>query len=433
MYRKINETLKTWKNTGNRKPLIVIGARQVGKTYSINEFGRNSYNTIITFNFQDDISARQFFSVPHSASDIRTYIEINYPSYIDSPDTLVFFDEIQLCPELLTSIKFLPSKMKCDFICSGSMLGVQLHKTSSWPVGYVETLTLHSMSFLEFAIAAGIDIKYIEQLEECVRNTDTIPDVLHDRFNELFRNYMICGGMPEAVLEYISHGISASVKVNRRLANDYRIDIAHYADSKTKIKAQECFDSIPNQLAKDNKKFQYNAVKKGYNARYYEESLNWLENSGLVIKVNRLAQISAPLKSQKELGIFKIYMFDTGILTSQFSDKDISDFLQDNLGMYKGMLYENIMAQMLSFSGITSYYYEPNTSSEIDFIIETDNGITPLEVKGGLHTRSKSFNNFIKNHNSTRAYRFSSKNIGISEDGVTLYMPMYTTEICFMR
>ena len=431
MYRYIEENLNTWKNAADRKPLIVTGARQVGKTYSIEKFGRNSYDTVITYNFQDDVSAREFFLRPHSAAEIRTYIEINHPSYIDSSDTLVFFDEVQLCPELLTSLKYLPSTMSCDFICSGSMPGVQLHNTSSWPVGYVETITLHPMSFLEFAEASGIDRKYIDQLRECIKNTEAVPEVLHMKFNELFKAYMICGGMPEAVLEYKSHGIAASIKVNRRLTNDYRIDIAHYADSKTRIKAQECFDSIPNQLAKDNKKFQYNAVRKGYNARYYEESLNWLESSGLVIKVNRLAQISAPLKAHKELGVFKIYMFDTGILTSQFSDKDISDLLEDSLGMYKGMLYENITAQMLFYSGITPYYYEPNTSSEIDFIIETAEGITPVEVKGGLHTRSKSFNNFIKNHNSAKAYRFSVKNAGKSDDGVTLYMPIYAAEICF--
>ncbi len=433
MYRNMEITLKNWKADEHHKPLVIIGARQVGKTYSVNAFGKENYSDMITLNFQDDISAREYFSVPRSADEILTYIEINFPNYTNSKETLIFFDEVQLCPEVLTALKYLTAKVLCDFVCSGSMLGVQLHKTSSWPVGYVQLLAMHPMSFIEFALAAGIDKKYIETVEKCIEEITPVPDAVHNRFLQLFRDYMICGGMPEAVSEYVSNGVAAAVRVNRRLSNDYRVDIAHYADGKTKIKAQECFDSIPAQLAKENRKFQYGVVKKGYNARYYDESLTWLESSGLVIKTNRLAHIDLPLKAQRELGIFKIYLFDTGVLAGQFSDADISAFMQDSLGTYKGMLYENVTAVLLHGMGFTSYYYEPNTSSEIDFIIEGADGIVPIEVKGGLHTKSKAFDNFIKNHSSKKAYRFSQKNIGLGSDGVVRFMPIYTLELCLKQ
>ena len=431
MYRQIEETLLEWKNRASHKPLIVTGARQIGKTYSIEAFGARFYPRMIEMNLQDDVTSREYFEKPRSARDIITFIEINFPDFIDDADTLLFFDEIQLCPELITSLKFLGRDLACDIICSGSMLGVRLHETSSWPVGYVETLTMHPMSFTEFAIASGIDAKYQDVLRQCISDGNAVPDAIHDRFSRVFVEYMLCGGLPETVTSYREGNISAAVRVNRRLADDYRIDIANYADDRTKIKAQECFDSVPNQLAKENKKFQYNVVKKGYNARYYEESLTWLETAGLIIKTYRLSKIDLPLKAHKELGIFKVYMFDSGILAGQFSDRDISQFAQGNMGMYKGMLYENVVAQMLAAIGREAYYYEPNTSSEIDFITEDETGIVPIEIKGGLHTRSKSFDNFIKNHDVKKAYRFSHKNIGISGDGITKYLPLYTFELCF--
>ena len=427
MYRNISDTLKQWKETPNHKPLVIIGARQVGKTYSVRELARE-YAELVEINFQDDVKARSYFGEQRSSDDIVSYLELNYLDITFSKETLVFFDEVQLVPELLTSLKFLPSKLKCDIVCSGSMLGVKLHKSSSWPVGYTEVLTMYPMTFFEFAKAVGIEEKYFDVLDECIEDVRAVPVALHDRMRSLFSEYMVCGGLPEAVNAYVSKGLAAAVRVNRNLANDYRVDIAHYADSRTKIKAQECFDSLPNQLAKDNKKFRYNLVRQGYNARFYEESLNWLENAGLVYRVNRVGKIEMPLKAYKELSIFKIYMFDTGLLASQFSDADLHSFLDNAMGTYKGMLYENIAAQTLAVLGMPAYYYEPNTSSEIDFIIEGEDGITPLELKGGLHTRSRSFDNFIKNHGTKRAYKFSQKNIGENDNGVVRNYPVYVME-----
>ena len=431
MERTITQKFESWKNSGVKKPLVVIGARQVGKTYIIRAFGEENYKSTLEINFQDNISARNFFSVSRSSDEIADYLKLNYSTFSFSKDNLIFFDEVQLCPELITSLKFLPEKLSCDFICSGSMLGIRMHKMSSWPVGYVEILTLNPMTFPEFILACGIEKKYIDRIKNCISTFENVPDAIHDKFNALFTDYMICGGLPEAVEAYINGGIADAVKVNRRLANDYRMDIAHYAESSTKIKAEECFDAIPLQLAKDNKKFQYSLVKRGGNARHYEESLSWLENAGLIIKTYRLSGIEKPLDTKKEPGIFKVYMFDSGILVSMFSDGDIYSFLSDTLGTYKGLLYENVFATILNCCGIKSYYYEPNTSSEIDFVVNFNGQITPIEVKSGMRTKSKSFDNFIKNHSSKHALRFSRKNIGISNDGITMYLPVYTAPFIF--
>lgn len=428
MYRKIHETFTEWRNQQDRKPLILMGARQVGKTYSVREFALSRYQNVVEINFQDAASEREYFSTRRSASDILLFLQLNHPDIRFGEDTLLFFDEVQLCPELIASLKFLKEKCPCDVICSGSMLGIKINGISSFPVGYVETVIMDSMTFSEFLLANGMKEEFINTARKAVLQGEMVPEAIHEKFNELFTDYLICGGMPEAVKTYVSEGLAAAIKVCRRLMHDYEMDIAHYADSKTKIKALECFQSLPLQLAKENKKFQYKLIREGYNARYYEESLAWLKNAGLVYQVHRLKKIEQPLEIQKEMGIFKVYLFDTGLLVSSFSDRTISDIRQNVLGTYKGVVYENMAAQILNHFKYKCYYYEPNTSAEIDFVIEYDGGIVPVEVKSGLHTRSTSFDNFVRKHKSEKAFRFSKKNAGRSGDGIEWYLPVYSME-----
>ena len=428
MYRKISEKLAKWKNENKRKPLIIIGARQVGKTYSVREFAEANYEKTIEINFQDEVKARTFFEESRSADDIISYLEINNIDVSLDENTLVFFDEIQLCPELITSLKFLGEKLKSDIICSGSMLGIRINGMSSFPVGYVGMINMYPMSFDEFLKAKRLQQKFIDEARCAVAKREEVPQVVHEKLNELFTEYIICGGMPEAVSNYIENGIKAAVKVNRRLFGDYELDIAHYADSKTRLKALDCFKSIPLQLAKENKKFQYKLVREGYNARHFDESLAWLYNAGLIYQINRLKRIESPIEINKELGIFKVYLFDTGLLVSSFQDGIVSEILNNTLGVYKGVVYENVTATLLRANGINAFYYEPTTSAEIDFVIENNQEIIPIEVKGGLHTKSTSFNNFIKNHDCKKAFRFSKKNVGISDDGIVSYLPYYALE-----
>ena len=241
MYRNIKKKIEKWKENKKQKPLIIIGARQVCKTYVIREFARENYKNLVEYNFQNDVKERDYFSSPHSAKDIISYIELNHMDVEFDEQTLIFFDEIQLCPELINSLKFLPSESRCSFICSGSMLGVKLYTMSSWPVGYVELMKMYPMSFMEFVNAVGLNERYLSEVIDAIKDRKEISEALHDKLTSLFDQYMVCGGMPEAVSAYIENGIGPAVKINRRLCNDYRLDITHYADGKTKIKAQECF------------------------------------------------------------------------------------------------------------------------------------------------------------------------------------------------
>lgn len=430
MKRMVEKDLLRWKQNKNKKPLIIKGARQVGKTYSIREFARQNYNTLIEINFERDVNYINLFKKTRNPSDILEYLQIEYLDVTFDETTLFFMDEIQTCPDAITALKFMAESFPCDIICSGSMLGVAVAKSTSFPVGYVETWDMYPMSYLEFLSAYGISDDIIHKLNQTLDAFKAIPDTLHEKMNELFTTYMIVGGMPEVVMKYIeTKSFKETIMVQRRIVNDYLNDMAKYAAAGDKIKARECFSSIPVQLAKDNKKFQYNVVKKGYNARHYDSSLRWLEDSGLVLKVNRIAHIDEPLEKEIELSTFKIYMADTGLFISQLNDGDIQKIISGELGIYKGALFENIAAQIFKRKNKKCYYFEPSQTSEIDFIIYYNNNITPIEIKAAKNTISRAFCNFINRYKPDTAFRFSQKNMGIASDGNIQYLPLYLLEI----
>lgn len=243
---------------------------------------------------------------------------------------------------------------------------------------------------------------------------------------------MVIGGMPEVVQEYIdSQDKKNCLRIQRAIVNDYLADMVKYSGATQAIKIRECFDSIPLQLAKENHKFQYSMIRKGYNARYFDNSLQWLKDAGIVIQTNRLAHIDYPLKKEVELSIFKIYMGDTGLLVSSFEDRDVLRIMQGEIGIYKGAIYENVVSQMLKRLSINAYYYEPNQYTEIDFVIDCLDGITPIEVKTGNHTTSKSFKNFVAKYKPQYAFRLSSKNIGKDEENGIYFYPLYALEFKF--
>lgn len=430
MRRLIENSLMTWKQQSDKKPLIIKGARQVGKTTTIREFAKQNYENLIEINFEKDLNYIKLFQRTHNPKDILEYLQIEYMNIPFNKQTLFFMDEIQACPDAITTLKFMKENFPCDIICSSSMLGVAITKTTSYPVGYVETWDMYPMSFLEFLSAYGIDETIINKINRTIQQQEAIPEILHEKMNELFTTYMVVGGMPEVVKTYIkTKSMKETLIVQRRIVNDYMNDMAKYALASDKMKARECFTSIPVQLAKENKKFQYSVIKKGYNARYYDSSLKWLEDSGLILKVNRIAHIDEPLEKEIELAVFKVYMADTGLLISQLNDGNIQKIIQGELGIYKGALYENIAAQIFKRNQKKCFYYEPSQSAEIDFIIYYNGSITPIEVKAGKHTASKAFCNYVKKYQPKQAFRFSQKNFGISKDGVIQYVPLYILDI----
>lgn len=427
MKRDIIIQLKEWKITPHKKPLIIKGARQVGKTFAIREFAKECYKELVEINFERDLEYIKLFQSTRNPQDILNYLQLSFMENHFDKDTLLFLDEIQACSEALTALKFLAEDFSCDIICSGIMLGVAIASTSSFPVGYVETWDMYPMGFIEFLEALGIQENILEMLRDCLINQKAIPEVLHDKLNDLFKSYMIVGGMPEVVERYVeTKSYKETLIIQRRIVSDYLNDMAKYAVGSDRIKARECFQSIPVQLAKENKKFQYKLIKEGGNARYYESSLDWLNDSGLIIKLNRVKTVLKPLEIYKELAIFKVYMSDTGLLVSQFDEGVLKELLQGELGVFKGALYENVAAQMLNKVHKQAYYYQPNTTSEIDFIIYYQGEITPLEVKAGRNTVSKSFSYFVEKNKPTFAFRLSQKNICYHND--IMYIPLYLLE-----
>ena len=430
MERLIEQDLLKWNNTPHKKPIIIQGPRNTGKTYIVRKFAKEQYKDFIEINFERDLEYVDLFERTRNPKDILEYLKIEHIEEEFDDNCLLFMDEIQACPNAITALKFMNESFPCDIIASGSMLGVAIAKSTSYPVGYVETWDMYPMSFLEFLSAYGIKDDMLNKIKQSLYQPEVIPEILHEKMNELFTSYMIIGGMPEAVAKYIeTKSYKETLVVQRRIVNDYLNDMAKYAVANDKIKTRECFSSIPVQLAKENKKFQYGVVKKGYNARYFDSSLRWLEDSGIIIKVNRLAHIDAPLMKEVELSVFKVYMADTGLLISQFSNGDIQKIARGELGIYKGALYENIAAQIFKRNGKHCYYFEPSQTTEIDFIIEFEGEITPIEVKAGKHTASIAFSNFVKKYQPAHAYRFSQKNVGISSDGFIQYLPLYLLEI----
>ena len=420
MKRHVTKRLESWKNSENKKPLIIKGARQVGKTYTIREFAKNNYDHLVEINFERDYEFVNLFNQTRKPSEILSYLRLTYMDVPLDKGTLLFLDEIQACSQALTSLKFLSEEFPCDIICSGSMLGVAIASTSSFPVGYVETWDMYPMTFMEFIEALGVPSDTIEMIDTHIKNRTPLPEVIHQKMNEIFLSYVIVGGMPEAVSKYVqTKSYADSLLVQRRIVSDYLNDIAKYALGADRIKARECFESIPLQLAKDNKKFQYKLIKNGGSARHYEGSLKWLEDSGLIIPVYRLKNIDLPLEVYRELSVFKVYFCDTGLLVSQLNDGAIKALSLGDLGVYKGAIYENIAAQILREANKKAYYFEPSTTSEIDFIVYYEGEMTPLEIKAGMNTKSTSFNHFVEKYQPKYSYRLSQKNI--SEQSMPLY------------
>ena len=429
MKRKILNDLMKWKENLHKKPLIIKGARQVGKTYIIREFAQEAYEDLVEINFERDLEFIDLFKKTHNPKDILQYLEVAFMDKNFDRNTLFFMDEIQACSDALTSLKFLAESFPCDIICSGSMLGVAIANSTSFPVGYIETWQMYPLSFMEFIEALGMKENVIQSLSDCLLNNLPVMEALHNKMNDLFKEYMVVGGMPEVVNKYIeTKSFKETLLVQRRIVSDYLNDMVKYADGSERIKVRECYQSIPLQLAKENKKFQYKLVKSGGNARYFDASLNWLKDSGLVNLTYRLKTIDKPLEIHKESAVFKVYMADTGLLVSQFDESVIKELLNGNLGVFKGALYENIAAQILGMHERALYYFEPNTSSEIDFIIYYKGEICPLEIKAGRNTVSKSFTNFVDKYNSPYAFRLSQKNIGTNKENVS-YVPLYMLEM----
>lgn len=425
LQRKADIFLEEWKKDDDRKPLIIKGARQVGKTETIRRFAKNHYKNIVEINFATNPVYKTIIEDGYEVEDIvRLISRIDPQKEFIAGETLIFFDEIQEFPEITTSLKPFKIDGRYDVICSGSLLGVLYHRVASISVGYKTDYQMYSMDFEEFLWAKGYDRDFIDELLDHMLEGSKLSNLEYGIYENLFLDYCILGGMPEIVNQYITKGtFEGSLMLQRQLIADYENDIIKYAEGLDKAKILSVYRSVPAQLAKENKKFQYSKVKQGGRSKEYMGCLDWLSDAGLVNVCNCLSFPELPLKGNIEESKFKVYMADTGLLVANLDDESQLDLRANkNLGIYKGALYENFVAEALVKQGYKLYYYTREKSTlEEDFFIRSINELIPVEVKANTN-KAKSMMELI--HNDMYAdihhgIKFHKGNIGITSEIVS--------------
>ena len=428
--RKIYNSLLNWKKEKNKKCLIIEGARQVGKTYIVEEFGKKNYKYFIEINFYEDPSLKEIFNGSLNGKEIESQIRLRIPEAKDMipGETLIFLDEIQFCPNAMTALKFLTIDNRYDYISSGSLLGLKMKDVNSYPVGYVKHLEMYSLDFEEFLWAKGVPKTSIEELKQNFENKTEVHPSAHKVMLDNFKDYIIVGGMPEAVSSFIKEkNYNKVLEIQRDILKKYEDDIQKYADVVEKPKIRACFNSITKNLAQDYKKFRYSIVEKGGSSRKYAGALEWLYDADIINYCYNLRIPELPLEGNAIEDTFKVYMKDIGLLMAKLEDGSQIDILDGNLGIYKGAIYENVIADIFGKKGKKLYYFEHNSTLEIDFVIRYNKKATPIEVKSGDNTKSKSLKSLIENWNIEYGIKLSTKNIGTANkiDTFPIYMAMF--------
>lgn len=420
--RKIYSRLLEWKNLNDKKCLIIKGARQVGKTYVVRAFGKAEYESFVEINFYDNPKLKDIFSGGLSGEEVYKKMSANMPGIKLIPGkTLIFLDEIQKCASARTALKFLSEDGRFDVIASGSLLGLsygqdadnEVEQVESIPVGYEIPIMMYSLDFEEFLWAYGFDDEVVEYLREFYETGEPVHKSIHEKYEELVREFIVVGGMPEVVADFMKNKDFNRVhEIQSRLINDYEDDIAQHAKGVEKTKVRRCYDSIPNQLARENRKFKYSEVEKKSTAKKYGDSIQWIVDANMAFCCKNLQIPNLPLRYNEKENEFKIYINDTGLLMCLFGYDTKRAFLSNTLiGSAKGGIYENFVAGELIKKGYALHYYKPDDENELEFIIEKDGGVVPVEVKAG-NTATKSLDRYIDKYNPAIAYKIMAGNIG---------------------
>ena len=427
--RKIQDTLLQWKKTPGHKPLVIKGCRQCGKTFSVREFAKKYYKHEVYLNFLQDSSYASIFSGSLEVDHLVMMMSALIPDAVfEAGRTVIILDEIQDCPDARTALKFFHLDGRFDVICTGSLLGVRGYgkEPKSVPVGYETVIDMFSLDFEEFLWANGISEPMISVLKECLKKESPVPEALHNRFRQLLLQYIVVGGMPEAVQLFVdTKQVGSVLQLQRDIIRSYEDDMIKYADKKDKGRIAECFQSIPKQLSKENKKFQYSVVRKGGTAAQYAGSLQWVEDAGIISRCYNLTLPELPLDGNAIEDIFKVYMKDTGLLISMLEDGTQFDVLQGNLYGYKGAIFENLIADFFAKMGRKLYYYHKDSGLEIDFVIRWRGECTLVEVKAETGN-SKSAATILKHpekYHVNQCIKLGNYNVGRS--GKSLTLPLY--------
>lgn len=398
--RKIDNYLLNWKSTSKRKPLVVKGARQVGKTESIRAFGKANYKSVIEINFVLQKKFRAIFDDGYEVDTIVRNISLLEPSWKFVPhETLLFFDELQKCPDCATSLKSFCEDGRYDVICSGSLMGIYYEEIESNAVGFKEDYEMHSMDFEEFLWAKGYREDQVENIYQHMLTLQPFSKIELDTMTDVFRDYMTLGGMPEVVKMYIDNGhFGGTLKLQRQLLKDYEEDITKYAKETDKAKILAVYSHISTFLAKENKKYQISKIAKGARNREYIGAVEWLKEAGVVNVCYCLNNAELPLKGNYQADFYKLYYHDTGLLIASLDEEAQEDLRANkNFGTYKGAIYENVVGEMLRKSGYEQLYFfkRDNPSLEMDFFVRDSDSLVPVEVKA-RDGATASLNNLIK-------------------------------------
>ena len=413
MKRKVDAYLLAWKKNPDRKPLIIKGARQVGKTCSIERFARQNYASVVSINFVEQKKYRDVFNDGFEVDILLKNISLLNPEFKFIPgDTLFFFDELQACPNCATSLKFFKLDGRFDVICSGSLMGINYREIESNSVGYKEDYEMHSMDFEEFLWAKGYSGDFVEELYRHMLHLEPFSALQMDILMDLFRDYVIIGGMPEVVATYIQHkNFSGTLGIQQQLLKDYEEDITKYVEGLDKAKVKAVYNHISTFLAKENKRFQITKIAKNARNRDYIGCVEWLADAGVVNICYCMNQPELPLKGNYDPKLYKIYFKDTGLLIASLDEEAQEDLRANkNLGTYKGAIYENIVGDMLVKQGYQLFYYHSDKPSlEMDFFVRDADSLVPVEVKAN-DGATASLNNLL------RSDKYSDVKYGIKLD-----------------
>lgn len=432
LQRKIERTLIKWKNTPNHKPLIIKGCRQCGKTFSVNAFAKEYYTHVVYINFFEHPDYKLAFEGSKQIDSIVMNLTALLPnSRFVSGQTCIILDEIQECSAARTALKFFKIDGRYDVIATGSLLGVCGYKGdetdyNSIPVGYEQHIEMFPLDFEEFLWANGINQEIIELLTKSLQERTPIPPAIHQRMRQLILEYTIVGGMPEVVNRFIAtHNMSDVLEEQHSIITGYKEDMVKYAANEDKVRLRAAFDSIPRQLSKENKKFQFSVIKKGARAKEYITGIQWLEDAGIIIRCRNLSITELPLEGNAIEDSFKVYMRDTGLFVSMLEEGTQFDILQGRLYGYKGAIFENLIADIFIKMGRKLYYYRKDSGLEIDFVIRYHSECVLVEVKASTgNTKStKTILQHPDKYHVYQAIKLGDYNIG-EKDGI-LTLPVY--------
>lgn len=424
--RRIEQEIREFLKSGRKEAMMVTGARQVGKTYIIRECAKEIYKNIVEINFVENQQAVKLFANITGSKDILLRLSALTDVPMIPGETLIFFDEVQECPEIVTAIKFLVEDGQYRYILSGSLLGVELKDIRSVPVGYLSVLEMYPLDFREFCGANRVSQTVMDKLKECFEKKQPVDELIHEKMMELFRLYLIVGGMPAVVDAYIrTNNLKEVLRIQQGIVQLYYKDIAKY-DKDNKLYLDEIFTLIPSELNNKNKRFIMKDLNENFRFSRYENSFIWLKEAGVALPVYCVQEPELPLLLSKSTNLFKLFLSDVGLLASMYVDGLQLKILSREKDINFGAIYENVAAQELKAHGFELYYFNSKKQGELDFVIEYKGNVLPLEIKSGkAYTRHNALDNVLKEERYAipQAFVFCNKNISTQEKIV--YLPIY--------